>query len=115
MAFWNRRKRQLQVGEPADTGQVQKSKKAVKRSPPVALEMKLVALEALEAGLAPEDIAELVGVVEGTVAKWRRQHEEGGLQGLCRRASSVAVRRQVSVLEERILAHRRERGCAIPS
>lgn len=31
MAFWKRRKRPVQVVEPADTGQVQKSKKAVKR------------------------------------------------------------------------------------
>ncbi|MCK4415298.1 MAG: transposase [Candidatus Eisenbacteria sp.] len=81
---------------------------SVKRSPPVALEVKLVAVEALEAGLAAQDIAEVVGVVEGTLGSWRRQHQEGGLAGLCRRSSSIGVRRQVSVLDERILAHRRK-------
>lgn len=33
MAFWNREKKKV---EPVDAGQVQKSKKALKRSPPVA-------------------------------------------------------------------------------
>ncbi|MCP5120592.1 MAG: transposase, partial [bacterium] len=108
MAFWNRRKKEIQEGVEADSGKVQKSKKAVKRSPPVALEAKLVAIEALESGLSPKDVAEIVGVADGTLAKWRRQQEEGGLSGLCRRASSIAVRHQVSVLDERILAHRRE-------
>jgi len=108
MAFWSRGKRQRQVVEPADAGQVQKSRKTVKRSPPVALEVKLVAIEALESGLAAPDIAEVVGVAEGTLGKWRRQQDDGGLQSLCRRASSIAVRRQVAVLDERILAYRRE-------
>jgi transposase InsO family protein len=108
MAFWNRRKRSVGVVEAADVGEVQKSKKPVKRSPPVALEVKLLAIEALESDLPARDVAEVVGVAEGTLTKWRRQHEEGGLHGLCRRASSIAVRHQVSVLEERILAHRKE-------
>jgi hypothetical protein len=94
MAFWKRRKREVQVVEPADTGQVQKSKKAVKRSPPVALEVKLLAIEALESDLPAEDVAEIVGVAEGTLGKWCRQHLEGGLSALCRRASSIAVRQR---------------------
>ena len=73
MAFWNRMKRKSQVAEYADSGEVQKSKKAVKRSPPVALEVKLLAIEALESDLPPKDVAEVVGVAEGTLGKWRRQ------------------------------------------
>jgi len=108
MAFWNRRKRKSQDAEHADSGLVQKSRKTVKRSPPVALEVKLVAIEALESDLLPKDVAEIVGVAEGTIGKWRRQKQEGGLPALCRRASSIGVRHQVSVLEERIQTHRRE-------
>jgi len=108
MAFWSRRKRQLQVGEAADTGQVQKSKKAVKRSPPVAMEVKLLAIEALESELSAGDVAEIVGVAETTLSTWRRQYQEGGVAGICRRASSISVRRQCTTLEERILAHRRK-------
>jgi len=108
MAFWSRGKRQRRVVEPAEAGQVQKSSKMVKRSPPVALEVKLLAIEALESDLLPKDVAEIVGVAEGTIGKWRRQKQEGGLPTLCRRASSIGVRRQVSELDERIQAHRRE-------
>ena len=106
MGFWNRRKRKSQNAEHADSGQVQKSRKTVKRSPPVALEVKLLAIAALESDLPPKDVAEIVGVAEGTIGKWRRQKQEGGLPALCRRASSIGVRHQVSVLEERIQAHR---------
>ena len=98
----------MPVGEPADAGQAQKGKRSVKRSAPVALEVKLLAIEALESDLPVRHLAEIVGVADGTLSKWRRQHQEGGLHGLCRRASSIAVRRQVSQLEECILAHRRE-------
>ena len=58
MAFWNRRKKKSQDAEHADSGQVQKSKRAVKRSPPVALEVKLLAIEALESDLPAQDVAE---------------------------------------------------------
>jgi transposase InsO family protein len=107
MAFWNRTKKAAAV-LPADAGQVGKSKKAVKRSPPVAMEVKLLAIEALESELSASDVAEIVGVAETTLSTWRRQYEEGGVAGLCRRASSISVRRQCSTLEERILAHRRK-------
>lgn len=40
-----------------DTGQVQKAKWAVKRSPPVALEVKLLAMEALQSDLSRGEVA----------------------------------------------------------
>ena len=56
MDFWNRQKKIAQV-LPADAGRVRKSKKGVKRARPVALEVKLLAIEALESGLSPSDVA----------------------------------------------------------
>lgn len=93
--------------EPADTGRAVKSKKTVKRSPPVAMEIKVLAIEALEAGLSAPEVGELAGVIPATVQKWRNQYAEGGVEALARKASSIGVRHQCSVLEERIVAQRK--------
>ena len=104
MSFWKRSK-QSSAG---DAGQVQKTKRSVKRSPPVAMEIKILALEALDSGLAADEVGELVGVGSGTIHKWRKEYAEGGVQGLCRKSSSIAIRKQCSVLEEKIVARRHE-------
>jgi transposase len=104
MSFWKRSKRSS-VG---DAGPVQKTKKSVKHSPPVAMEIKILALEALDSGLSAVEVGELVGVVSGTIDKWRKEYAEGGVQGLCRKSSSIAIRKQCSMLEEKIVARRRE-------
>jgi transposase len=104
MTPWNRIRK---IKEPADTGQVQKPKKAVKRSPPMAMEVKPLALEGLEVGLNAEEVGELAGVSGTTVSKWRGQYAEGGVPPMSRRASSIGVRHQCSALEEKTLAHRK--------
>jgi transposase InsO family protein len=108
MAFWNRGNKGARPSPAVEAGQVTKPRKSVKRSPPVALEVKLLAIEALESELSTADVAEIVGVAETTLSAWRRQHAEGGLKTLCRRSSSIAVRKKCTALEERILAHRRD-------
>jgi transposase InsO family protein len=80
----------------------------MRRSPPAPLEVKLLVMEALETDLSVKDVAEIVGVTDTTISAWRKQYQEGGVSALCRRASSIAIRRQCSELEGRILAHRRE-------
>jgi len=72
------------------------------------MEVKILALEALDSGLSAVEVGELVGVGAGTIHQWRKDYAEAGVQGLCRKASSIAVRNQCSVLEEKILALRRE-------
>jgi transposase InsO family protein len=104
MSLWSFRKKEQ---EPADTGRAQKSKKTIKRSPPVAMEVKVLAIEALEAGLRAEEVGELAGVGPSTVQKWRNQCAEGGMEALARKASSIGVRHQCSVLDERIVARRK--------
>ena len=59
MGFWRRRKRGAQP-DSGDTGQAQKSRKPIKQSPPMAMEVKLVAIEALESGLSADEASELV-------------------------------------------------------
>jgi len=72
------------------------------------MEVKILALEALESGLSAIEVGELVGVGSGTIHKWRKDYAEAGVQGLSRKASSIAIRKQCSVLEEKIVARRRE-------
>jgi transposase InsO family protein len=108
MGWWNRPKRKIQPTPAADAGKVQRRTKAGKGSPPVALEVKLLAIEALDSELTPRDVAEVVGVAPTTIETWRRLHREGGVAALSRKAASIGVRRQCSQLEERILTHRRE-------
>jgi transposase InsO family protein len=72
------------------------------------MEVKILALEALESGLSAAEVGELVGVGGGTIHTWRRDYAKGGVQGLCRKASSIAIRKQCSVLEEKIVSLRRE-------
>jgi hypothetical protein len=86
MKFWSKPKK-ASSGRSSEAKQAPKSKKKVKRSPSVALEVKLLALEALESGVERYDVAELVGVTESTLDSWRRQYQEGGVQGLSRRRS----------------------------
>jgi transposase InsO family protein len=104
MSLWSFKKK---AQKPADTGRAQKRKKTVKRSPPVAMEVKVLSIEALEAGLSAEEVSELAGVIPTTVQKWRKQCAEGGIEALARKASSIGVRNQCSVLEERIVARRK--------
>ncbi len=104
MSLWSFRKK---AKAPTDAVRAEKSKKTIKRSPPVAMEVKVLAIEALEAGLSAEEVGELAGVSPATVQKWRSQYSEGGVEALARKASSIGVRHQCSVLEERILARRK--------
>ena len=69
--------------------------------------MKLIAIEALESGLSAEEASELIGVSAGTIHKWRKDYAAEGIEGLCRKASSIAIRKQCSVLKEKIVAARK--------
>ena len=59
MSFWKRKRQSSEQSSSADdTGQVQKARKGVKRSPPLAMEVKILALEALESGLSAIEVGE---------------------------------------------------------
>ena len=108
MRFWKRSTRREESTRAADTGQVEPARPRSRRSPPVAMEVKLLAIEALEDGAERRDVARIVGVHQSTLASWHKQYTEGGVSGMCRKSSSIAVRRQCTKLEEKILAHRRD-------
>ena len=106
MAFWKPTKTKKQKPRPPDTGQAVPAKKKIHRSPPVAFEAKILAIEAINSGADQQDIAAVLGIKPTTITKWIKVHREEGLAGLCRKPSSIAVRKQCTELEKRIIAHR---------
>jgi transposase InsO family protein len=72
------------------------------------MEIRLLAVQAHEAGLATREIAELAGVSQTTIDNWRRTWRREGMAGLARKTSSGTTRRICKELEERIVAHREE-------
>jgi transposase InsO family protein len=79
-----------------------------RQSSPAPLEVKLLALEALAAGLSRKEVAAIVGVATVTIGTWQKQYDTAGLPGLYRKPSSTAVKKRCHLLEERIVAHRQQ-------
>ena len=104
--FWRRKREKFdqQVAvSPPESG-----KKRPVRGPSVAMEVKLAAVDALALGLSSTEVAELVGVSDTTILKWRRTFDKGGIEAFRRSPSTQGVRRRCKVLEDRILARRQE-------
>jgi len=106
MSFWNKPKQAKSKTAATDTGKVQPARKTTGRRSPVPLEVKLLAMEALEADLTVKQVAEIIGVAGVTVSAWRKQYRDGGVTVMCRRPGSAGTRRICKQLEERIVAHR---------
>ena len=104
MALWKLSKKR--APRPADTGQAQKPKKSVKRSAPVPMEVKVLAIEALDAGMTAPEVGALLNLSDSTIHNWRAAYAEGGVGALARKASSIGVRHQCTTLEQRIIARR---------
>jgi transposase InsO family protein len=107
MRFWKRSTRKEETSRSSETGAVEPARTKGRRTSPVALEVKLLAIEAVEGGAETRDVARVIGVHSSTLSSWHKQYREVGVSGMCRKASSIAVRRQCTQLEEKILAHRR--------
>lgn len=124
MAFWSSRKKKKTspkkkpIGRPArrkgksvgsksgaSKVELDPERKAKNFAP---LEVKLLAMEAVEAGLSSEELAGLAKVSSTTIDKWWSVYQEGGKEALCRKPSTPNARRTCKVLQERIVAHRKE-------
>lgn len=116
MAFWNRLKGKEKskaravfapgndsppspAGSPAASGKKRKV---------VPVEVKLLAMEALEAGLTHTEVCELLGVGISTVGHWRKLYADGGERALMKQASSPGSSRICHELQRRIEQMRRE-------
>jgi transposase InsO family protein len=119
MGFWNRKKK---------APKKKAAKKEKKKEPPALppgpepkkrrsprrkrsstpLEVKLVAVKAVEAGLLVREVAELLDVSTTTVSSWSKSYRAEGVDGLVRRASTPPTQRICRELEARIVLHREQ-------
>ena len=108
MSFWSQDKPKKPASPPLDTGQAVPVRKKIHRSPPIAFEAKMLAIEAIDCGADRHDVAEVLGVNPNTISNWTKAYKEKGIRGLCCKPSGKTVRKQCTELEKRILAHRTE-------
>ena len=106
MSFWNPNKPKKPASPPLDTGQAVPARKKIHRSPPIAFEAKMLAIEAVGCGADQHDVAQVLGVKPNTISTWTKSYNESGIRGLCCKPSNKKVRKQCTDLEKRILAHR---------
>ena len=72
------------------------------------MEIRLLSVQACEAGLTAKEVATLADVAQSTVHNWTNSYREKGLAGLARRTNSSSTRKICTVLEERIKTHRQD-------
>jgi len=75
----------------------------------VPVEVKLLAVNALEAGLSGAEVGELAGVSATAVERWRKLHREGGEVALRGRLHDAGARKICEALEQRIAQMRQEK------
>ena len=108
MSFWKPEKSKKPKSPPLDTGQAIPVRKKIHRSPPIAFEAKLLAIEAIDCGADRQDVAQVLGVKSNTISTWIKSYSESGIRGLCCKPSNKTVRKQCTELEKRIIDHRTE-------
>ncbi len=91
MAFWNRKKApekaQLEpVEEPVERSEFRSTagRKRPSGDASFAMEVKLLAIDALDSGLSAPEVAAIIGVSDSSVYQWRKHFKEKGIDGLVR-------------------------------
>ena len=101
------RKEPTQSPPPAQTHKARPRKTPRRKTVP--LEIKRLAVSALEAGLSGAEVARLAGVKPVSVERWRQRVQEGGEVALRGPAPGPGARKICTALEERITQLRREK------
>ena len=105
MALW-RKKSRKRTSQP--TSENPTNTAAQKQRKLFSPEVKLLAVKALEAGLTPAEVSEIVGAGNSSVTAWARAFRDGGVESLVRKSTSATTRRICEKLERRIEQERRE-------
>ncbi len=114
MAFWNRKKAPEKAPlepaeEPVERSEFRSTagRKRPSGDASFAMEVKLLAIDALDSGLSAPEVAAIIGVSDSSVYQWRKHFKEKGIDGLVRSPSSHRVRRCCERLEEKIVEFRK--------
>ena len=105
---WKKKRSRPAPAEPARPARKARVRKIGPRKT-VSLQVKLLAVNALEAGLSSPEVSELAGVKPISVERWRKLHQEGGEKALMGQAQDPGTRKICAALEERITQLRREK------
>jgi transposase InsO family protein len=99
MSFLRRGKKRKRSAPEVETTLAVKHQKKRKVTP---VEVKLLAIDALKAGIPSSEVCELIGVSNSALGKWGKLYQEGGEGALARQATNPGTRRICSHLERRI-------------
>jgi transposase-like protein len=105
MSFLRKRKKKPKPAREAEATAPVKHPKKGKVTP---VEVKLLAIDALKAGISSSEVCELIGVSNSALGKWRKLYQEGGEGALARQATNPGTRKICSDLEKRIEQMRRD-------
>jgi transposase InsO family protein len=105
MSFFRKRKKRPKPARQTETTAAVKRPKKQKVTP---VEVKLLAIDAVKAGITPSEVCEFIGVSGSALGKWRKLYQEGGEGALVRQATNPGTRKICSDLEKRIEQMRRD-------
>lgn len=108
-AFWRKKKKEDKKSAGEERGGEKKpgQRRTARRSSPLPFEMKLMAVEARQAGMEAGEIAGLMGVSTTTVQNWSREYLEGGERALCRKPALLAHRKICETIRDKIIEYRK--------
>lgn len=103
--FFSRKKKGSRKKKDPESQQTTKSSAKRKFLP---LEVKLMAMEAMDEGLTAKDISEVVGSAPVTIEKWYRLWRKSGSAGFVHSGSTPTIRAASATIKKRIEQFRRE-------
>jgi transposase InsO family protein len=106
--LWSKKRPRPAFAEPVKPANAAATRKS-KRRKRVGVEVKRLAVNALDAGLSVAEVSELAGVNPVSVMRWCKLHQEGGEKALMGRVRDSGSRKICEALEQRIAQMRREK------
>jgi transposase len=73
-----------------------------------SLPVRLVAMKGKMAGMASQEVSQLIGASAASIDKWFRTYREKGVEGLVRKSAHHSTRKLCDKLEKRIEEYRLE-------
>jgi len=107
MSFWKRQKKTRKTSfDNQESDSTVKKRSGPRKVFPV--EVRLLAMDAREAGLSSREVGDLVGASSGTVDKWMHSYRREGVEAFARQGANPGTRRLCNTIRKQIEEYRRE-------